>query len=66
MRKTILLLLCAAMIGGGLYGIGFELLYASHVMYRLVIGAGLLAAFGFYLVWTDFIAPRLGVKTWED
>ena len=66
MRKMILFVLCAAMIFGGAYGIGFELIYASHVMYRLVIGAGLLAGFGFYLIWTDFIAPRLGIKTWED
>ena len=66
MRKIILFLLCAAMIGGGAYGISFELLYAAHIFWRLVIGAGLLAGFGCYLVWTDFIAPRLGIKTWED
>jgi hypothetical protein len=49
-----------------LYGVVFELMYADHVFYRLVIGAGLLAAFGGYLIWTDFIAPRLGIRTWED
>jgi hypothetical protein len=66
MRKIVLLLLCSAMIFAGLYGIVFELMYASHVLYRLVIGAGLLTAFGGYLIWTDFIAPRLGIRTWED
>jgi hypothetical protein len=66
MRKIVLFLLCSAMIFTGLYGVAFELMYASHVLYRLVIGAGLLAAFGGYLIWTDFIAPRLGIRTWED
>ncbi len=66
MRKMVLFLLCSAMILTGLYGVGFELMYASHVLYRLVIGVGLLAAFGIYLIWTDFIAPRLGIRTGED
>jgi hypothetical protein len=66
MRKLFLFILCSAMIVGGLYGVLFELLYAAHVLYRLVIGAGLLAGFGSYLIWTDFIAPRFGINTWED
>jgi hypothetical protein len=66
MRKAILFKICAAMLGTGLYGVYFELEYAAHIFWRLVIGAGLLAAFGGYLLWTDFVAPRFGVKTWED
>ena len=66
MRKVLLFVLAAAMLGGGLYGVFFELEYAAHVFWRLVIGAGMLATFGGYLIWTDFIAPRLGIKTWED
>jgi undecaprenyl pyrophosphate phosphatase UppP len=66
MRKIILFLLCAAMIAAGFYGIAFELVFAEHILYRLVIGAGMVAAFGGYLIWTDFVAPRLGVRTWED
>lgn len=66
MRKIFLFILCSAMIFGGLYGVLFELIYAGHVFYRLVIGGGLLAGAGGYLIWTDFIAPRLGIRTWED
>ena len=42
MRKMVLFLLCSAMIFAGLYGVVFELMYASHILYRLVIGAGML------------------------
>ena len=66
MRKLFLFVLAGAMLGGGLYGVWFELEYAAHVFWRLVIGAGMLAAFGGYLIFTDFVAPRLGIKTWED
>jgi hypothetical protein len=66
MRKLILLILSSAMLAGGLCIIVFELLSAPAVSPRFVVGGGALAFAGAYLIWTDFIAPRFGVKTWED
>jgi hypothetical protein len=66
MRKLILLVLSNAMLIGGLYGAIFELFFARVIFFRFVIGGAILACAGAYLVWTDFIAPKLGIKTWED
>ena len=66
MRKLILFVLASAMLLGGLYLIGLELWFARAIYLRFAIGGLLLAFFGGYLIWSDFIAPRLGVKTWED
>jgi hypothetical protein len=66
MRKLILLVLSSAVLIGGLYGAIFELWFARIIFFRFVIGGVILAFFGAYLIWTDFIAPRFGVKTWED
>jgi hypothetical protein len=40
--------------------------YAQVIFFRFVIGGGMLAFAGAYLIWADFIAPRFGLKTWED
>jgi hypothetical protein len=66
MRKLVLLIISGAMLAGGLCTIIFELLLAHTASPRFVVGAGALAFAGAYLMWTDFIAPRFGVKTWED
>jgi len=66
MRKLILLVLSSPMLMGGLYGVIFELWFARIIFFRFVIGGVLLAFFGAYLIWADFIAPKIGVKTWED
>jgi hypothetical protein len=66
MRKLLLLVLSSAMLMGGLYVAIFELLFARIIFYRFVFGGAILAFAGAYLIWTDFIAPRFGVKTWED
>jgi hypothetical protein len=65
-RKLILLVLASAMLVGGLYLVIGELWFSRIISYRLVAGGGLLVFFGGYLLWADFIAPLLGVKTWED
>jgi hypothetical protein len=65
-RKFILLLLTGAMLAGGIYLVTFELLFAQVIFFRLMVGGGLLALAGGYLLWTDFVAPRLGIRTWED
>jgi len=66
MRKLILFILSGAMLIGGLYAAVFELLFARIIYFRFVFGGGVLAFAGAYLLWADFIAPRLGIKTWED
>ncbi len=54
------------MLVGGLYAAVFELLFTRVIFFRFVAGAGCLAFAGGYLIWTDFVAPRLGIKTCED
>jgi hypothetical protein len=66
MRKLLLLVLSGAMLMGGLYVAIFELFFARIIFFRFVFGGAFLAVAGAYLIWTDFIAPRFGVKTWED
>ena len=66
MRKFILLILASAMFVGGLSLLVEEFLLASRFHFRLILGGAGLVFAGGYLLWTDFIAPRLGVKTWED
>jgi hypothetical protein len=66
MRKIILFVLCSVMVAGGLYAVVFDLVYASVAFTRVLIGATCLAVVGGYLIWTDFVAPLLGIKTWED
>jgi len=66
MRKLVLLVLSGAMFLGGLSLLVGELLFASLTHRRFLVAGGVLAFAGGYLLWTDFIAPRLGIKTWED
>jgi hypothetical protein len=66
MRKLLLLILSSAMLIGGLYVAIVELLFAPAIFFRSTIGGIILALLGAYLIWTDFIAPRFGIKTWED
>jgi hypothetical protein len=54
------------MLAGGIYLVTFELLFAQVIFFRLMVGGGLLALAGGYLFWTDFIAPKLGIRRWED
>jgi hypothetical protein len=65
-RKVLLLVIAVAMVGGGLYLAGAELLTASRISGRFLAGGALLVLFGGYLLWVDFVAPALGVKTWEE
>jgi hypothetical protein len=66
MRKVILFILSAGMLLGGLFGVAFEVFFARIIFFRFVIGGCMLAGIGCYLLWTDFVAPALGIKTWED
>jgi hypothetical protein len=66
MRKLLLLVIASVMLIGGLYALVVELWFANVIFLRFVIGGALIALAGAYLIWTDFLAPRLGLKTWED
>jgi hypothetical protein len=57
-RKLPLLVLAGLMLVGGVYVALFG--------HRFFVAAVLIALAGAYLLWTDFIAPRFGIKTWED
>jgi hypothetical protein len=54
------------MLVGGLYLVIIELLFARIIYFRFIIGGTVLVVMGGYLLWTDFLAPGLGIKTWED
>jgi len=58
LRKLLLLVLAGLMLMGGLYVAVFG--------HRFFVAAILVALAGAYLIWTDIIAPRFGIKTWED
>jgi hypothetical protein len=66
MRKLILFILSIAMLIGGLYLIGAEFLTATKVYFRFMIGGAVLVTLGAYLLWVDFAAPALGIKTGEE
>ena len=64
MRKLLLLILCGAMLIGGICIAILTLVSDGTRLF--FIGGSLLAIVGAYLIWTDFIAPRFGIQTWED
>jgi len=66
MRKLLLFIPSSALLISGLYLIGAELLLAEGIYFRVAAVGVLLALLGGYLLWTDFAAPFLGIKTWED
>jgi hypothetical protein len=66
MRKVIVFILSGAMLAGGIYIVGGEVLFSSALSIR-VLSVGLaLALLGGYLLWTDIVAPALKIRTWED
>jgi hypothetical protein len=54
------------MLIGGLYLSASEVLLADIIYFRFVIGGAVVAVLGAYLLWTDIVAPMLGIKTAED
>jgi ABC-type enterobactin transport system permease subunit len=66
MRKLLIFAISAAMLVGGLYLLAAELLTADIIYFRFVIAGAMLASLGAYLLWTDIVAPKLGIKTAED
>lgn len=66
MRRFLLAILSGATLFGGLYLISLDLFFIHRPSVRFVIGGAIFVVVAGYLLWADFIAPRLGIKTWED
>ncbi|HEY5066946.1 MAG TPA: hypothetical protein VIJ04_19245 [Xanthobacteraceae bacterium] len=68
MRTAFVFVIAIAMVVGGIFFLWGELLWLQHHSIRgiFVIGSVMLVVLGAYLLWTDFVAPIFGIKTWED
>jgi len=51
------------MLAGGVYLLATELLWVGQRNGLTVLMGLMLVAFGAYLLWVDFVAPVLGIKT---
>jgi hypothetical protein len=60
-RKRLLFILSVAMLMGGVYLLGHELLVTDRSGTMVLAGAAL-TFFGAYLLWMDFAAPLLGIR----
>lgn len=65
MRKLLLFVVSIAMIVGGIYWLADVLLHAERIYGRVLLAGAMLITVGSYLLWVDFIAPKLGIRTWE-
>lgn len=61
MRKRLLLVLSVALLLSGLYLLAAELLWVDQRRGLIILMGLMLVAFGAYLLWTDFVAPVLGI-----
>jgi hypothetical protein len=66
MRKIVLFVISVAMVVGGLYLLTIELFWSEIIYFRMVIAGAMLITLGSYLLWSDFLAPLLGVRTSEE
>ena len=66
MRRIFLFIFSLAMLVGGIYWIWFEVFWAAHVRGAYVMMGVLPAFLGAYLLWVDFAAPALGIRTGEE
>ena len=57
MRKRLLLVLSVALLLSGLYLLAAELLWVDQRRGLIILMGLMLAAFGAYLLWRDFVAP---------
>jgi hypothetical protein len=58
-----LFVVSVAMVVGGLYVVIAQLLWSLKIFFLAVAGGAALAALGLYILWTDFVAPMLGVES---
>jgi len=66
MRKVFELVISIAMVIGGLWLLAHTLLFAERIYFRFLFAGVLPATLGCYLLWVDFIAPILDIKTGEE
>jgi len=55
MRRTISMILAAALIAGGIFWFAWMLLYSERIYFKFVLGAGFMIGVGAYWLWIDFI-----------
>jgi hypothetical protein len=65
-RKLLVLVISTAMLTGGLYLVASEVSVADIIYFRFAIAGAILVVLGVYLLWTDIVAPMLGIKTAKD
>ena len=66
MRKLLLLILSSAMLIGGLYVATFVAVVCPHHFLSIYFRRDYFGVVGRLSHVADFIAPRFGIKTWED
>jgi hypothetical protein len=66
MRKLLLFVVASALFLGGLYLLGGEMLFGQRYSAKFMACAVMLILLGGYLLWVDFAAPLLRIRTWED
>jgi hypothetical protein len=66
MRRIICFVLYMAMIIGGAGFVIMQLVHSGVIFTKLAAGSAMLAFFGGYLMWEDFLRPLVGVKEAES
>ena len=61
-RKVLVFVISTAMLVGGLYLVASEVSVADIIYFRFGIVGAIVAMLGAYLLWTDIVAPMLGIK----
>jgi uncharacterized membrane protein YphA (DoxX/SURF4 family) len=65
MRRLLAFVAFVVMLVGGVAGAAFELV-AKAPHFRFLLGDGALALVGAFLLWAVFVAPKFGIKEWEN
>ena len=60
-RKLLVFVISTAMLVGGLYLVASEVSVADIIYFRFGIVGAIVAMLGAYLLWTDIVAPMLGI-----
>jgi len=60
-RELLVFVISTAMLVGGLYLVASEVSVADIIYFRFGIVGAIVAMLGAYLLWTDIVAPMLGI-----
>jgi hypothetical protein len=66
MRKLFEFVISVALVVGGLWLLADTLLFGERTFLRFLFAGVLPATLGIYLLWVDFVAPMLGIKTAKE